>query len=70
MSLTKGEKTSYDDSATTLKAHFDRHSMAIFERVKFAWRYQHSWESVTEFVTCLKELANIRNFETDQFDIS
>ena len=69
MSLTKREKTSYDDTVATLKAHFDRHSMAIFERAKFARSYQHLGESVTEFVTCLKELANKCNFEADHLDI-
>ena len=69
MSLTKGEKTSYDDTVATLKAHFDRHSMLIFERAKFARHYQHSGKLVTGFVTCVKELANKCNFEADQFDI-
>ena len=69
MSWMKGEKTSYDDTLATLKALFYRHSMAIFERAKFALRYRHSGDSVTEFVTCQKELANQCNFEADQFDI-
>ena len=69
MSLTKGEKTSYDDSVATLKAYFDKHSTAIFERVKFARHYQNSEESVTEFVTYLKDLADKYSFEADQFDI-
>ena len=68
-SLKKGEKTSYDDTVAILKAHSDRHATAIFERAKFARSYQHSGESVTEFVSCLKELANKCNFEANQFDI-
>ena len=67
--MTKGNRQDFDQTAAILRAQFDRQSTAIFEGSKFARRTQQPGETIMEFVTSLKEVANRCKFEDVQFDI-
>ena len=68
-SLTKGNRQDIDQTVAILKAQFDRQSTAIFDRSKFARRTLQPGETIIEFITSLKEMANRCNFEDVQFEI-
>ena len=68
MTLSKGEKHEYAATVAMLKGYFDRRPTQIFERAKFAQRFQRSGESILEYVTALKEMAVKCGFADAQFD--